>query len=159
MKYPKCPSCGYELYDSTDQCPFCGTDLPRRSILPSSTGFSSGHRAKLIVVISIILAVAGGAFTYYLAMWNEKASVVTEKISEQFMPQDTNAQQCIENMYRILDAENEYMSQNGRFADNIDELAQFDSTLNIVCPESGLSYTIINTKQSVQVRCSVHGEI
>jgi len=106
-----------------------------------------------------MLLISGAAFTYFMAMWSDKTAPVTEKISEQPIPQDTNAQQCFENMYRILDAENEYMAQNGRFADNINELIQFDNTLDTVCPESGLPYSIINTKHSVQVRCSVHGEI
>ncbi len=159
MKYPKCPSCGYELYDKTDQCPFCGSDLPRRSVSSPSTGSSSGYRVKLIVVLSLVLAVAGGVFTFFMAMRSEEASKISVEISEQHGFSETNERHCVENMYRILDAENEYMTQNGRFADNIVELAEFDSTLNLVCPESGLPYSIINTKQSIQVRCSVHGEI
>jgi hypothetical protein len=106
-----------------------------------------------------MMAIAGAAFTFFFAMNSKSTSTGTEKIYEQVIPQDTNAQHCFENMYRILDAEDEYLDQNGRYADNIDELHQFDSTLNLVCPESGLPYSIVTTKQSVQVICSVHGEI
>ena len=157
MNYPKCPSCGHELLDRTDQCPFCGNDLSRRSL--RSVGVSTNHRAKIIVLVAVMMLISVGGFTFFLAMRSEETAAVTEKISPQLIPQDTNAHQCLENMYRILDAEEEYMDQNGRYADNIDELHQFDSALDLVCPESGLPYSIVNTKQSVQVICSVHGEI
>ena len=157
MNYPKCPSCGNELLDRTDQCPFCGGDLSRRSLI--SGGVSMNHKSKIIILVSVMMAISGAVMTFSMAMRNDKAAVTSEKVSEQVINQDTNAQQCFENMYRILDAQDEYMDQNGHFADNIDQLHQFDSALDLVCPENGLPYSIINTKQSVQVLCSVHGEV
>ncbi|MCK4807806.1 MAG: zinc-ribbon domain-containing protein [Candidatus Aegiribacteria sp.] len=157
MEYPRCPSCGYELYDRTDQCPFCGSALPRRSL--QSIGVSTNHRTKIIALVAVVILISGAVFTYYLAMWSEKTAAVTEKISEQHGLSETNERHCVENMYRILDAENEYFAQNGCYMDNIDELARFDSTLNLVCPENGESYRIHITKQSVAVLCSIHGEI
>jgi predicted RNA-binding Zn-ribbon protein involved in translation (DUF1610 family) len=157
MKYPRCPSCGYELYDRTDQCPFCGSTLPRRSL--QSIGVSTNRLKKIIALVAVVMLISGVAFTYYLVMWNKKTAVVTEKISEQHGLSETNERNCVENMYRILDAENEYFAQNGCYTDNIDELAQFNSTLNLVCPESGESYRIQISKQSVTILCSIHGEI
>ncbi len=157
MNYPKCPSCGHELLDRTDQCPFCGSDLSRRS--HRSAGAQANHLRKIIVLVSVMMAISVAAFTFFFAMNSKRDAADTEKIHEQVIPQDTNSEHCFENMYRILDAEDDYMDQNGRYADNIDELHQFDSALNLVCPQSGLPYSIINTKQSVQVICSVHGEI
>ncbi len=157
MNYPKCPSCGHELLDRTDQCPFCGSDLSRRSL--RSAGAQSNHLRKIIVLVAVMMAISGAAFTFFFAMNGRENAAGKEKISEQVIPSEANAQQCFENMYRILDAEDEYMDQNGRYADNIDELHQFDSALDLVCPESGMPYSIINTKQSVQVICPVHGEI
>ncbi len=157
MNYPKCPSCGHELLDRTDQCPFCGSDLSRRSL--RSAGAQSNHLRKIIVLVSVMMAISGAAFTFFFAMSGKSTNYGTDKSPEQVIPQDTHAEHCFENMYRILDAEDEYMDQNGRYADNIDELHQFDSALDLVCPQSGLPYSIVNTKQSVQVICSVHGEI
>jgi len=157
MNYPKCPSCGHELLDRTDQCPFCGNDLSRRSL--RSTGASPNHLRKIILLVSVMMAISGAAFTFFFAINGKRNAADTEKIPEQVIPQDTNAEHCFDNMYRILDAEDEYLDQNGRYADNIDELHQFDSSLDLVCPQSDLPYSIVNTKQSVQVICSVHGEI
>ncbi len=157
MNYPKCPACGHELLDRTDQCPFCGNDLSRR--LLRSSGAQTNHLRKIISLVAVMMAISGAAFTYFFAMNSRSATAGTGKVSEQVMPQDANAEHCFENMNRILDAEDEYLDQNGRYTDNIDELHRFDSTLNPVCPGSGLPYTIINTKQSIQVICSVHGEI
>ncbi len=157
MNYPKCPSCGNELLDRTDQCPFCGNDLSRRSL--RSPGMQANHLRKIIVLVSVMMAISGAAFTFFFAINGKRNAADTEKIPEQVIPQDTNAEHCFENMYRILDAEDEYLDRNGRYADNIDELQQFDITLELECPQSGLPYSIVNTKQSVQVICSVHGEI
>lgn len=154
MNYPKCPSCGHELLDRTDKCPFCGNDLSRRS-----AGVSKSHLSKIIVLVSVMMAISVTAFTFYFAINGKRNAATTEKIPEQIIPHDTNAEHCFDNMYRILDAEDEYLDQNGHYADNIDELHQFDSALDLVCPQSGLPYSIVNTKQSVQVICSVHGEI
>ena len=157
MNYPKCPSCGHELLDRTDQCPFCGNDLSRLSL--RSVGVSTNSRVKIIILVALMMTISGIGFTFYLMMRSEKIAALTEKVAEQVIPQDTNAERCFENMYRILDAEDEFMDQNGRYTDNTDELSQFDSSLDLVCPQSGLPYSIINTKQSIQVICSVHGEI
>lgn len=157
MNYPKCPSCGHELLDRTDQCPFCGSDLSRRSL--RSSGASTGHLRKIIIAVAVLMVISGAGLAIFIAMSSKETHAGTEKISQQVIPSEANEQQCFENMYRILDAEDEYMDQNGRFADNIDELHLFDSTLDLVCPESGMPYSIINTKKSVQVICPVHGEI
>ncbi|MCK5115459.1 MAG: zinc ribbon domain-containing protein [Candidatus Aegiribacteria sp.] len=157
MNYPKCPSCGNELLDRTDQCPFCGSDLSRRSL--RSAGAQTNHIRKIIVLVSVMMAISGIAFTFFFAINAKRNTTGTEKMPEQVIPQDANAEHCFENMYRILDTEDDYMDQNGRYADNIDELHQFDSALDLVCPQGGLPYSIINTKQSVQVICSVHGEV
>ncbi len=157
MNYPKCPSCGHELLDRTDQCPFCGNDLSRRIL--RSPGAQAHNLRKIILLVAVMMAISGAVFTFFFAMNGRSTAAGTGKASEQVIPQDTNAEHCFENMYRILDAEDEYLDQNGRYADNIDELNQFDSTLDLVCPQSGLPYSIVNMKHSVQVICSVHGEI
>ncbi len=109
--------------------------------------------------VSVMMAISGVAFTFFFAINNKRNSAGAEKASEQLITQNSYTQQCLENMHGILDAEDEYMVQNGRFADNIDELHQLDSALDLVCPESGLPYSIVGTKESVQVICSVHGEV
>jgi hypothetical protein len=157
MNYPKCSSCGNELLDRTDQCPFCGSDLSRRSL--RSSNFSTNHIRKIIVLVSVMMAISGVAFTFFFAINNKRNSAGAEKASEQLITQNSYTQQCLENMHGILDAEDEYMVQNGRFADNIDELHQLDSALDLICPESGLPFSIVGTKESVQVICSIHGEV
>ena len=157
MNYPKCPSCGNELLDRTDQCPFCGSDLSRRSLRSSDS--STNHLKKIIILVTAMMVISGAAFTFFFAMNSKRTGAGEEKAPEQLITQDLYTQQCLENMHGILDAEDEYMVQNGRFADNIDELHQFDNALDLVCPESGLPYSIESTSESVQVICSIHGEI
>ena len=159
MRVTTCPSCGHELYDKTDKCPFCGTDLPRQSIFSSTGGYSSNNRVKLMVIVSLLLVISGVAFTLFMAMRMEQTDKVQTEISEQVDYQDEFTLHCEENMHRILDAEDLYRVQYGQFTDDIDELAAFDSSLDTVCPVSGIPYSITVSKQNVHVSCSVHGDI
>ncbi|MEN8209314.1 MAG: hypothetical protein ABFR50_08685 [Candidatus Fermentibacteria bacterium] len=157
MNYPECPSCGNELFDKTDQCPFCGTDLPRRVFHPAA--MSKKPQLKLAILIGAMMLITGAVSIFIFIMRSDIAASGKEKTIEEVIPQDTDAQHCLENMYRILDAEDDYLDQNGHYTDNIDELHRFDSALDILCPETGQPYSIMDMKHSVEVICSVHGDI
>lgn len=159
MKPVICPSCGHEVYDKTGKCPFCGTDLPNKSIFSSSTGATPSSRAKVLVLIGLMVTMAIGGFSFFMVMRSTDKAKLQVEVSHRMDNEDTVAEDCRANMQSILFAEEDYMAEYGHYTDNIEDLLEFDNSLYPVCPQSNTPYNIVITKQDVQVSCSIHGVI
>ncbi len=158
MKPQVCPNCGHEIIEKVDQCPFCGTHLPRRSIFSASSGPAAGTQAKKFILAGLVLLMMIGAISSYLLMGGaEKAR--TQESYDQRENVSTAADECRENMYSILIAEDNYMAEYGSYTDDFEELTQFDSSLVLQCPQSNELYNLSVSKQGIQLNCPVHGAI
>jgi ribosomal protein S27E len=157
LKNPKCPSCGNELFEKTDSCPFCGEVLPRLSIL-SHSGSAKNQQMKIVVLISASLVIMGAAGAVFFAMQDEKGDSSSQQIPERQDSRLNPLQQCRGSMNRILDTEDEYMARYGSYTDDIEALIELDPSLDTACPACGEQYTIALTKHGLEVSCPVHGE-
>jgi len=158
MKPQVCPNCEHEIFDDNDQCPFCGAALPRRSIFSSSSGPAAGtHVRKIILAGLVALLMIGATSTFMLMGRADKARAQEGYDQRDYM--HTAAEECRENMHSILSAEDDYLAEYGRYAEDFEELEEYDPSLVLLCPENGEHYNLSVSKQGVQLNCPVHGAI
>lgn len=68
MGLSRCPSCDHEIFDrSAATCPFCGRGLGRTGGAGSPGSPSSGSRARILMLVAMLLLMLVAGITAFLA--------------------------------------------------------------------------------------------
>ena len=154
MRLQICPCCGHQIREMiNDRCPFCGSEIGRSVTTPGS-GSSRKNARVALVIASLVLMLAGGLFSYFLA-GREKAEVRSSAViptEQTFSSLDV----CQHNMTSLLNAQVELYSIRGRYASDLKELLGTSRELDIRCPMSRDTYEMTIQGDVVRLDCPTH---
>jgi hypothetical protein len=174
MGYPKCSSCGHEIYDSgVAVCPFCGA-AKGRGVLPAARGGPGRKTGPAVVRVMLAIAMMGGVISFLAARYDEpegKGGTEAVQVQEQIIdpvpehaPEEIPDQfaehaDCYERMWMILDSA---LRMQAGIDDGTllkEDLDHLEAAIRGSCPETGETYIVDFVDRSVTVACPSHGPI
>lgn len=156
MKFPKCPSCGHEVYvKNAKTCQFCGAEF-RKTPTTVQSNDSSGRTKKIIITALLAFLLSSGILSYVIGTINTDASGEAGSTASAVTPECD--EDCSRHMSDILDRQQEYFRANGSYA----EWKEFQRTypeLEAYCPSSDITYDMSVQGETIELECQTCGLI
>ncbi len=126
-----------------------------RAITAAASGGARKNARAALVVASLVLMLAGGLFSYLVA--ERDVEVVRSEATSETGQTSGSSRVCERNMTVVLDAQEEFMVTNGRYASDATELLDSRSELELSCPMSDKPYEMTIQGDVIRLVCPSHG--
>ncbi len=151
MEYPKCQSCGHEIYEKNPQtCQFCGAQIKKT---PVSIHPKSVKRNRMIVLAGVVIVLFSGIFVSIMVSDIADQSIVSEKPIDTIETEDVEI--CIQQLNEIIRKQEKYYAVNGIYADS-KEFQRAYPDIDTHCPSSGDLYDVSIQDFTITIQCPVH---
>jgi len=155
MRPQTCPSCGHQIREKiNDRCPFCGSEIGR-SVTTAGSGSSRKNARAALVIASLVLMLAGGLFSYFLA--GQEEAEVNSSVTSPTGRIPSSFDICQHHMTAVLNAQEDLYATRGRYASNVKELLSSVPELDVRCPMSGETYEMTIQGDVIKLVCPSHG--
>jgi len=154
MEYPKCPSCGHEIYDRNAKiCQFCGAEYGKR---PIQTTTVNSRKVIALVVAVLTIVLATGFYVSFSVLSPDPAETHDQgAVASQLLGDE---KYCDANMTVIMNKQNEYLSVNRRYAD-AKEFQRTYPPMEVRCPEYDDLYDVTISGDHISIECPYHSII